>query len=117
MAHRPRGTILRCAEWAPLAASAKMWALVRRDWAEGSERGQLADGRSRRQGDHQRLRKGGLVQKLIKVLAAWALREVDWLADELPKAALGEDATPAGVSGRGETVGRTVADLPMKTSR
>ena len=60
------------------------------------------------------MRKGGLVRKLVKVLATWALREVDWPADELPKAALGEDATPAGVSGRRENVGRTVADLPTQ---
>ena len=60
---------------------------------------------------------GGLVQKLVKALAAQALREVDWLAEELPKAALGEDATPAGESGCRESVRGTVAELPMKTSR
>ena len=78
------------------------------------KRGRLVDARSRRQGDHQRRRKGWIVREQVKVLATWAMREVDWHADGLPKAALGEDATPAGVSGRRETVGRTVADLPMQ---
>ena len=73
-------------------------------------------GKGRQQRGHQRLRRGGLVQKLVKALAAQALREVDWLAEERPRAALGEDAMPAGESGRRGSVSRTVLPSSPKMS-
>ena len=64
--YRPRGIILRSAEWAPLAAFARRRA--------------------------QRVEAG----RKANVLATGAMREEDWEADGLPKAARGEDAAPAG---------------------